>query len=406
MVLLIFTGIGFNVHAQANGKDLFKANCRSCHAMDKHMVGPALDGAFDRIRQAKGTDEAATTGWMKSWIKNSAQLIADGDDYAMQVFADNNKVQMTAFVSLADQELDALIDYVRFWNDPVKYPIEIAQVPVSEAPSDKGFLEANTLLIILVIALLIIALILMRLTRALSRLNDAREGIELSPEEPFFKTRKFHILILMMAVIFVAYKTVDGAISLGRQQNYSPEQPIAFSHALHAGINQIDCKYCHIGVERGKQATIPSVNICMNCHKAIQQGPTGDTTQIAKIYRAAGYNRLLQTYDNSKAKPIEWIRIHNLPDHVYFNHEQHVKVGQLQCQTCHGQVQEMDQVKQFATLSMGWCLDCHRNHKVQFNKGEYYKENYKDYHEQLLNGDIQEVTVEMIGGTECQQCHF
>jgi len=187
MVLLIFTGIGFNVHAQANGKDLFKANCRSCHAMDKHMVGPALDGAFDRIRQAKGTDEAATTGWMKSWIKNSAQLIADGDDYAMQVFADNNKVQMTAFVSLADQELDALIDYVRFWNDPVKYPIEIAQVPVSEAPSDKGFLEANTLLIILVIALLIIALILMRLTRALSRLNDAREGIELSPEEPFSK---------------------------------------------------------------------------------------------------------------------------------------------------------------------------------------------------------------------------
>jgi len=120
-----------------------------------------------------------------------------------------------------------------------------------------------------------------------------------------------------MAVIFVAYKTVDGAISLGRQQNYSPEQPIAFSHALHAGINQIDCKYCHIGVERGKQATIPSVNICMNCHKAIQQGPTGDTTQIAKIYRAAGYNRLLQTYDNSKAKPIEWIRIHNLPDHCF-----------------------------------------------------------------------------------------
>ncbi len=370
------------------------------------MVGPALDGAFDRVMEAKGFDEAQTTQWLVDWIRNSPAVINSGDEYANQLFNDYNKVQMTAFVSLSDEEILAVIDYIRFWNNPNKYPPEVAQVPVTEKPEKGGGLTPNKLLLVFVSALLIIALILARLTNILGRVSAAREGMEIPATVPFWKRRKFQAFLIIVAVSFLGYKTVDGAVSLGRQRNYAPEQPIAFSHKLHAGINQIDCKYCHVGVERGKQATIPSVNICMNCHKAIQKGPTGDTTQIQKIYRAAGYDPMTQTFDPAKARPIEWIRVHNLPDHVYFNHKQHVVAGKLQCQTCHGPVQEMDVLKQFASLSMGWCLNCHRKQDVQFNQGDYYKTYYPEYHQQLQNGKLKGVTVEMIGGTECQKCHY
>ena len=217
---------------------------------------------------------------------------------------------------------------------------------------------------------------------------------------------------------------VNGAINMGRQQNYQPRQPIFYSHAVHVGINEVNCLYCHAGAEKSRQAMIPSPNICMNCHKQISEY-TGDkdhplytaegqhidgTAEIHKLYEYAGWDPVKKAYNrdangNILAKPIAWTKIHNLPDHVYFNHSQHVKVGQIQCQRCHGPIQEMDEVYQFAPLSMGWCVNCHRQTQVQFANNDYYTI-FQKYHQEIKEGKRNGVTVEDIGGLECQRCHY
>lgn len=423
LVLFLVLGLQGSISAQdIDGKSVFNVNCKSCHIMNRNLTGPALDGAFDRVQQFYGFDEAQTTEWLVAWIRNSSAVIASGDEYANNIFNEWNKVQMNSFVSLSEGELLAVVDYIRYWDDETKYPsaTTAAAGPVADQPTGGGGgMSTNLILLVLVIFLLVIALILARVTNVLGRVAAAKEGEEVREEKPFYLNKTFITLLILVAMGFVGFKAVDGAISLGRQQNYAPEQPIHFSHKLHAGINQIDCKYCHVGVERGKSATIPSTNICMNCHKYVNvgpdaaykvanglQGPGSDTTQIAKIYAAAGWDPNTQTYDKSQAKPVEWVRIHNLPDHVYFNHAQHVKVGGLECQTCHGPVEEMDVVYQFSQLSMGWCISCHRETEVQFSTNGYYDHYYEDYHQAIKDGKVEGVTVEMIGGTECQKCHY
>ncbi|HMX82194.1 MAG TPA: cytochrome c3 family protein, partial [Saprospiraceae bacterium] len=255
--------------------------------------------------------------------------------------------------------------------------------------------------------------------------------------------------------------TVNNAVNIGRSQGYSPDQPIKFSHATHAGLNKIDCQYCHDGARRSKHSLIPAANTCMNCHKAIKVGSKYGTGELTKIYASIGFNpntdQYIANYDNmseadiakiykqwigdsyvkekelpalddngkieverqwaelkssltneNKPKiqgPIEWIRIHNLPDHVYFNHSQHVTVGKLECQKCHGKIQEMEVVKQYSSLSMGWCVNCHRETEVKFQDNAFYN-SYKRYHDELKNGKREKVTVEDIGGIECQKCHY
>jgi len=262
--------------------------------------------------------------------------------------------------------------------------------------------------------------------------------------------------VIFAFVIIGGYKTVNNAIDLGRQQGYAPEQPIKFSHATHAGMQKIDCQYCHDGARRSKHSVIPAANTCMNCHKAVKKGSKYGTAEISKIYASTGYNPNTDKYDlteegteeeikkwiasnyikanklekideegtrvvaeqwkgivesltNDQKKtvqgPIEWIRIHNLPDHVYFNHAQHVTVGKVVCQNCHGKVEAMEVVQQYAPLSMGWCINCHRETEVKFADNEYY-DSYELYHEQLRDGTREKVTVEDIGGLECQKCHY
>jgi hypothetical protein len=217
------------------------------------------------------------------------------------------------------------------------------------------------------------------------------------------------------------YYVVKGAIGLGRNNDYAPEQPIFYSHKVHVGKNQISCLYCHGGAFEGKQANIPSVNTCMNCHMTINEY-TGEqlynaegkevdgTAEIQKLYEHAGWDPSSKTYSNS-GKPVEWVRIHSLPDHVYFNHSQHTVAGQVQCQTCHGEIQNMDVVKQFTDLSMGWCVNCHRETKVNFvdssgTKGNQFYSIYEKYHEEIKSGKRDSVTVSDIGGIECQKCHY
>ncbi len=203
------------------------------------------------------------------------------------------------------------------------------------------------------------------------------------------------VLPVSPALTFMLKIIVHDAIGLGRTKNYAPLQPIKFSHKVHATDNKIDCIYCHHSVETAKSAGIPSTNICMNCHELVREGTNSGRFEI---------NKILANVENKKST--EWIRIHKLPDHVFFSHAQHAGAGKLECAECHGLVENEHLAKQFSELSMGWCLDCHRSKKVDFMGNDYYKETFKEYHDQFKNNTIDSLTVAELGGENCMKCHY
>lgn len=389
-----------SVNAQ-EGKAIFNQKCATCHSITKALTGPALGGFEER---GPWSDRKK----LYSWIHNPAAFMAN-DPYTQGLKAQFNGVIMTGFPDLTEKQIDAIVDYI---NTPAPTtPTNNTPGPVAEPKSD------NTLLFgVLTLILAVVALTLLQVNSNLKKMSDDKEGIPASEPVPFYRNKLYIALAIIALFVIGGYATIQGAVGLGRQTNYEPEQPIFYSHKVHAGINQISCLYCHNGAQEGKHANIPSVNVCMNCHMAINEytkGPelhkadgsvVNGTAEIKKLYEYAGWDEAKQQY-TGKGKPIEWVRIHNLPDHVYFNHSQHVVVGQQQCQTCHGNITEMDEVHQFAELSMGWCVNCHRDTKVQFDNNKFYSI-YEKFHEDIRSKKIDSVTVEMIGGLECQKCHY
>jgi hypothetical protein len=276
---------------------------------------------------------------------------------------------------------------------------------------------------IISLILAIIALILMQVNSNLKKMSDDAEGIHRPEPVPFYRNKVYIAMASVLFFIVGGYYVTKGAIGLGRQKGYQPIQPIYYSHKVHAGINQISCLYCHGAAWDSKHAAIPSVNVCMNCHKTIttyEKGPklydgngneVDGTAEIAKLHKYAGFDpKNPARWEPSKTKPIEWIKIHNLPDHVYFNHSQHIRAGNVQCQTCHGDIPAMDEVQQATDLSMGWCVNCHRETKVNFNydstKGNKFYSIYEKFHNDFKSGKMDSVTVKDIGGLECQKCHY
>ncbi|WP_461641618.1 cytochrome c3 family protein [Labilibaculum euxinus] len=214
----------------------------------------------------------------------------------------------------------------------------------------------------------------------------------------FTKKIKYKFIPILIFVLALGYQInmlADGAMALGRKQNYQPAQPIKFSHKVHAAGNKIDCRYCHTTADESKSAGIPHVNLCMNCHIIVREGPNSGKFEINKIIKAIENNT-----------SVEWVRIHQLPDHVFFSHAQHANVGKRECQECHGPVEEMDVIKQVEDLSMGWCLDCHDKTAVDFQTNGYYSNGFKKLHEDLAAGVIDSVRVTDIGGRECARCHY
>ena len=210
------------------------------------------------------------------------------------------------------------------------------------------------------------------------------------------KVKRRYILgiIFLVALAWQAKLLYDAGTSLGRQENYEPDQPIKFSHVVHAKDNQIDCQYCHTTVAHSKHAGIPDVNICWNCHSIVREGSHSGKHQI---------NKVVEAWESET--PIQWIKVHNLQDHVFFSHAQHVTVGKVECLTCHGAIEEMERVRQVGDLSMGWCINCHRDTEVQFFDNEFYSQ-YKELHKLMESGEIDRVTAELTGGTECSKCHY
>ncbi len=381
------------------GEALFNGNCKSCHRVKQKMVGPALAGVESRV---------PSIPWIFGWVRNSAKVVASGDEYAVKIYNEFNKSQMTAFTSYTDAQILNILAYVK---SEAEKKDEGPKVPVGGEQTAGGqgvptaYLDAILIgmFLILILLVVILGIIISALKRYLDQKDLSAEDKEVvhSPitVSTIARSRGF-IFLVAFVVGAIAFKTViDGLYSIGVQQGYQPAQPIAFSHKLHAGQYEIDCKYCHTGVLKGKQANIPSPNICMNCHSQVKKG----SPEIAKIYSAIGYDSVTASY-TGKQHPIEWIRIHNLPDLAYFNHAQHVNIGGIECQTCHGPIQEMDVVKQYSLLTMGWCIDCHRKTDVK-DKGNAYYDKLMEIHSKEKGGKSP-MKVEDIGGLECGKCHY
>ena len=411
-ILIIFIT---NNSAFAQGEALFKANCATCHKPDQDFTGPALKGARDR---------EPSKDWVYNWVHNPAGTIGS-DPYAKGLADKWKPTIMTSFPNLKKEEIDAILKYVEDYR-PAEKTSTASGTDGAETDADN-----NSLLFgILTLILAVVAFILLQINSNLRKLSDEKDGIHRGEPVPFYRNKTYLMMGILLLFAIGGYYTINAAMGLGRQKDYQPKQPIFYSHKVHAGTNQISCLYCHGGAQDSKQASIPSVNVCMNCHVAIKEykgdaitrddgTAVNGTAEIQKLYAYAGWNPDKKEYnpDNNGdgipdgAHPIEWIKIHNLPDHVYFNHSQHVKVGKQQCQTCHGNIQEMPEVHQFAELSMGWCINCHRETKVDFyNKddstGNKFYSIYEKFHKDLKNGKMDSVTVEKIGGTECQKCHY
>ncbi|MDZ4716457.1 MAG: cytochrome c3 family protein [Cytophagales bacterium] len=382
------------------GAALFNGNCKTCHRVKTKLIGPALAGFETRVPSIK---------WIYEWVRNPAKVIASGDEYANKIYEEYNKSQMTPNTSYKDEQILSILAYVKSEAEKVEAAPAVAAGGAgsgtgSAVPS--AYLDTILvgMIVILILLVVILALIINALRSFLNQKDLSEEDREVvnSPISFASISRSPGFIFLVIFVVgAVTFKTViDGLYSIGVQQDYQPKQPIAFSHKIHAGQYEIECKYCHTGAAKGKQANIPSPNICMNCHTQIKEGTLTGAGEIAKIYAAVGFDPLTSTY-NGYTKPIEWVRIHNLPDFAYFNHSQHVNVAGVQCQTCHGPIEEMDVVKQYSLLTMGWCIDCHRKTDVN-TKGNAYYDNLVELH----NSSKKAMKVEDIGGLECAKCHY
>ena len=391
LFLTVFFTFSLNLFAQTDGAQIFKTNCISCHTIGGgRLIGPDLEG----VSKKRNAD------WLKQWINSSSDFIASGDADAIAIFEEYNKVAMTSFY-FEDEDMDVLLAYL---ENP---PIEEKEVATTTAENDKGMSSSTILLLIAVFLFLLVYILTSIKNKLKTQLNQPTETLSetIINQGKAFLAENRNVAILGFVVFIAVMKfTFDSLMGIGVTTNYQPEQPIAFSHKIHAGDNGIDCNYCHSSARTSKTSGIPSANVCMNCHANITTGTNTGTTEIQKIYDAIGYDPESRTYiEGYKQQPIQWVRIHNLPDLAYFNHSQHVTVGKLECQECHGPVQEMDVVKQESLMTMGWCINCHRETEVKMEGNDYYTSMHEKMKEKYAG---QKITVDKMGGLECGKCHY
>ena len=388
------------------GKSLFNSQCAACHKLNRNLVGPALKGVSAKYEK----------DWLYSWIKNSQGLIKSGDPQAVAVYEEWNKVAMNSFPNLSNEDIDNILAYTDYV--PPK-PTPPPGAPVAQATSSSS--TNDIILILLSFVLLVLVMLLYLINKTLKSLvnqntvfadqENNKKGI------PIWKAFAKNQFLVFCSVVFLlfssAYYAYDYMLQVGVDQGYMPIQPIHYSHKIHSGANQIECQYCHSSAKKSKHSGIPSLNVCMNCHQNIaeyngeedlEKGYTKEfyTNEIKKLYKAVGWDENSQSYTGD-TQPVKWVRIHNLPDFVYFNHAQHVNVAGVDCKTCHGPVEEMEILYQHSSLTMGWCINCHRETNVDLKNNEYYQK----IHEELSKKyGVEELTAAQMGGLECGKCHY
>ena len=395
------------------GEALFKANCGACHKLYKKMTGPQLFGVVQKYEE--------DYEWLGKWIRNSQELIASGDARAISVYQEFNETQMNSFPGLTDADISNILAYTN-----TAKPEAPVVAGGGVAASGGGGVSNNIILAILGFVLLLLVGVLLLVNNTLKKFAQA-QGIDLPPMEastrkPVWQAFVENQFLVLVSVIFLllggAYFAYGWMSQVGIDQGYAPVQPIHFSHKIHAGDNAIDCKYCHSSARVSKHSGIPSLNICMNCHKSVGEvagaevGELSSVTEdyskefydkeIQKLYKAVGWDESTQSYVG-KTQPVEWVRIHNLPDFAYFNHSQHVSVAGVECQTCHGPVEEMEVMYQHAPLTMGWCINCHRETNVKIEGNPYYE---KIHQELSKKYGVEKLTAAQMGGLECGKCHY
>ena len=407
LVALLLPSLSISQEADIQaGKSLFNANCAACHQLNRKAVGPALSGVTEKYDKE----------WLYSWIRNGTQMIKDGDPQAVAIWEEYNRAVMTNYPQFSDEQIDNILAYTNFTPPP---PTNTTAV-TAESSSQGSSISLNIILAVTILIFTILIVMLFLVQRTLINIANA-SGVKIETETkrnitPLWQTIvKNQFLIFIMVVGFLlssAYFTYGYLMQVGIDQGYAPIQPIHYSHKIHAGANQIECKYCHSSARVSKHSGIPSLNVCMNCHEYIaeyngeedlENGYTRDfyTNEIKKLYSAVGWDEENQVYTGN-TKPVKWVRIHNLPDFVYFNHAQHAQVAKIECQTCHGPVEEMEIMYQYSPLTMGWCIDCHRESNVD-KDNEYYQ---KVHDELSKKYGVEKLTVAQLGGIECAKCHY
>jgi len=406
----------------AKGKQLFNQNCAACHALNRKMTGPALANVETRLSETEGLGKE----WLYAWIKNSPGMISSGDAYANKIYNEYNQAAMTAFPTLSNEDIDNILAYTAA---PPPAPVQAVAAAGEAAGGSAGSSGITNEVIlgalVLVFGLLVMMLILVNIT--LRRIAEANgvvvEKAKADKRLPIWKAFAQNQFLVLVSAIFLllasAYYAYGWMMQVGVDQGYQPIQPIHYSHKIHAGANQIDCKYCHSSARVSKHSGIPSLNVCMNCHKSIYEykgnpeGPSPEdlangytnefyTAEIKKLYKAVGWDEENQSY-TGESEPVEWVRIHNLPDLAYFNHSQHVTVAGIECQTCHGPVEEMEIMYQYSPLTMGWCINCHRETNVNLKDNDYYEKIHEALSEKY---GVEQLTAAQLGGLECGKCHY
>ncbi|MBO6212687.1 c-type cytochrome [Algoriella sp.] len=448
-----------NAQDAGKGYELFEANCTTCHQIDGKLIGPELRNVEKRVKDEAGLGKE----WLHAWIKDNKALRESGDAYANKIFAEYNNTEMLAFPGLSDGDIDNILAYTADPDGGLKAFEEAKAAKKKEAAAAKaaqagqgGGANSGVIAVGFVVLAALLLWILVRVNAlvkatATEELNADKEKAAVSLSQVFEKYKKVGSVLIAVLAFLALYNVYWGLMGIGVDKGYEPEQPIYFSHKVHAGIQSIDCQYCHSSAKYGKVSGIPSPNVCMNCHKTIKEykgdyfeeelitsGKFEDeegvkafyTGEIQKMYKAIGWNPETNKYDGPQ-KPIEWVRIHNMPDFVFFSHAQHVVAGEKAikkaikdgtipnskelnigsgeqvCFACHGRVDEMNEVKMANDFTMGWCIECHRTTEVDMDN-EYNKEYYAELHEKLKKqyGDATKITVDAIGGLECGKCHY
>lgn len=441
-IFLILLGLNTSSHAgifdegdAESGKKLFNANCASCHNVTAEpKTGPGLLGIAERW--------GSTEEMLVKWIQNPAAALKTGDPYIQGVV---DVWRPSAGLMNAQVVTEAQIkDIMRYIQDGAGDSTSVSQGPMYTTIYDNPIESDGVKKLIIMIFILLFIIIIASLSSVRKTMNNMASGeaLDVDDDTSYWSRMKAWMwerrvvmgilgFLVFCSVITLGYIDLMG---IGVYEGYTPEQPIKFHHAIHVDKHGIDCEYCHFTPRKSKHASIPHAMLCMNCHKEVKEGENSGTKEIAKIYESVGFDTETNTYiEGYEQQPIDWVKVHNLPDHVFFSHQQHVEVGNIDCKQCHGPVNQFVEgmispveltnsqnlpgqvMLSKPTLTMGWCIECHRESKIDMSSSGYYEDLHarmveegnelgNEFWRKINEDNI--ITVKEMGGWECAKCHY